>query len=67
MVIPGYDPDDLDEALESRLSTDELEEYLTDSELERYRAGDENLVDLLDEDEIKRTLDRGTDSPDTSG
>ncbi|WP_440770268.1 hypothetical protein [Natronorubrum sp. DTA28] len=62
MVIPGYDPDDLDDALESHLSAGELEDRLTESELERYRAGDESLVDLLGEDEIERMLDRGDDA-----
>ncbi|WP_436344805.1 hypothetical protein [Natronorubrum sp. FCH18a] len=65
MPVPGYDPEDLDDVLESRLSDDELEDRLTESELENYRAGDESLVDLLDEDEIERTLDRGDDSAET--
>lgn len=62
MPIPGYDPEDIDEMLESRLSDNEIESKLTESELERYRAGDENLIDLLDEKEIERVHERGDNS-----
>ncbi|WP_339102687.1 hypothetical protein [Haloterrigena salinisoli] len=62
MPIPGYDPEDIDEMLESRLGDDEIESKLTESELERYRAGDENLMDLLDEEEIERVRERGEGS-----
>ena len=58
MPIPGYDPEDIDEQLESRLDDEELENRLTDSELESYRDGDANLIDFLDGDEIEGILDR---------
>ena len=59
MPVPGYDPDDIDDVLESRLGTEQIENQLTDAELERYRAGDETLADLLDDEMIERTIDRG--------
>ncbi|WP_440764100.1 hypothetical protein [Natronorubrum sp. DTA7] len=58
MPIPGYDPEDIDEQLESRLDDEEIEDRLSDSELEAYRNGDANLMDFLDEDEIGGILDR---------
>ncbi|UHQ98990.1 hypothetical protein HYG81_24890 (plasmid) [Natrinema zhouii] len=62
MPIPGYDPEDIDEMLESRLGDDEIESKLTKSELGRYRAGDAILMDLLDEEEIERVRERGDGS-----
>ena len=56
MVSGGYDPSDLDTALEALLSEDEIPEYLTDEEWDSYHRGDETLVDLLDGSEIKRIL-----------
>ncbi|WP_162989716.1 hypothetical protein [Natronorubrum halophilum] len=58
MPIPGYDPEDIDEQLESRLDDGEIERKLTDSELKAYRDGDANLIDFLDGDEIERILGR---------
>ncbi|SDJ50525.1 hypothetical protein [Natronorubrum texcoconense] len=58
MPIPGYDPEDIDEQLESRLDDGEIERKLTDSELEAYRDGDANLIDFLDEEEIEGILGR---------
>lgn len=58
MTIPGYDPDDLNDALETRLEERDVERHLSDEEREAYRRGDADLVDLLDEDEIERLLDR---------
>lgn len=52
MPVPGYDPEDVDDALETNLSDEQLEEYLSESERESYRAGDADLIDLLSEDEI---------------
>lgn len=64
MVIPGYDPEDLDDALESNLREGELDEFLTDDELRSYRREEVTLVDLLDESEIERVLDREKSSDD---
>lgn len=57
MPVPGYDPEDIDDALESNLGEGELEEYLSDDELRSYRRGEADLVDLLDESAIERALD----------
>lgn len=62
MPISGYDPEDIDDMLESRLTDDEKAELLTDAEWEAYRRGDESLVDLLSSGEIKRVFD-GRDVP----
>ena len=58
MPVPGYDPDDIDDALEAHLGDEQIEDRLNDSELERYRSGDETLMELLDEGTIERILDR---------
>ena len=58
MPVPGYDPEDLDDALESNLREGELAEFLTDDELRSYRREEADLVDLLDESTIERVLDR---------
>jgi hypothetical protein len=52
MVIPGYDPEDLDDILESRMDAHEIETFLTDAQWESYRNDDETLVDLLDDEEL---------------
>ncbi|WP_049927885.1 hypothetical protein [Halopiger goleimassiliensis] len=57
MPIPGYDPDDIDDKLEGSLTDDQLESHLSDAELEAYRDGDESLIDLLEEDEVRRIVD----------
>jgi hypothetical protein len=58
MVSGGYDPADLDTALEALLDEDEIPEYLTDEEWDAYRRGDESLVDLLDGPEISQILQK---------
>lgn len=58
MVSGGYDPADLDAALEALLDEDEIPEYLTNEEWDAYQRGDESLVDLLDGSEIKRILQK---------
>lgn len=55
MTIPGYDPADLDDALESRLSERDVEAFLTDEERRRYEEG-ESVVDLLDDEDIRHLL-----------
>ncbi len=65
--VPGYDPEDIDDTLESLLEDDEIEQYLSETELEAYRNGDEDLIDLLEGDEIHRILERKdgpVDAPD---
>lgn len=57
MPVPGYDPEDVDDALETNVNDEQLAEHLSESELESYRAGDAQLVDLLSEDEIQRLVD----------
>jgi hypothetical protein len=52
MVIPGYDPEDIDDALESRLEENELRERLTDEEWDAYQHREAALADMLDENEI---------------
>ncbi|MFC4541301.1 hypothetical protein ACFO5R_05110 [Halosolutus amylolyticus] len=64
MPIPGYDPDDLDDALEAAVDDEDLEDALTDEQWEAYRRDDAALVDVLDEAEIERLLDRRSDSTD---
>ena len=56
MVIPGYDPDDLEDALETQLNREGKGEYLTEEEQRRFESG-ESLVDLLDEEDIRRLLE----------
>ncbi len=58
MPVSGYDPEDIDDMLESRLTDDEKAQFLTDAEWEAYQRGDESLVDLLSSSEIKRIFDR---------
>jgi hypothetical protein len=55
MVIPGYDPDDLDEQLEDRMSESDLDRYLTPAERGRYESG-ESLVELLSTEDIRDVL-----------
>lgn len=57
MVIPGYDPEDLDDVLEARMDEAEIETQLTDEQWEAYRRGRESLVDLLDDDEIRELVE----------
>lgn len=57
MPVPGYDPDDLDEALERKLDDRDVSEFLTETERQQWESG-ESLVDLLDEDDIDRLLEK---------
>jgi hypothetical protein len=58
MPVSGYDPDDVDDALERMLEDREVSEFLTEAERQQWGTGD-SLVDLLDEDDIDRLLERG--------
>jgi hypothetical protein len=57
MPVPGYDPSDVDDMLESHLTDQQLAEYLSDAEREAYARGEAGLVDLLAESEIDAILD----------
>ena len=61
MPVPGYDPEDVDDALESRLGEEDIRERLTDEEWESYQHEEASLIDLLDESEINRMLDDAGD------
>ena len=56
MAIPGYDPDDLDGNLQARIDEEDVEQYLTEDELQRLQEGT-SLLDLLDEDDIDRLVE----------
>lgn len=58
MPVSGYDPDDIDDALERMLEDREVEDFLSEDERRQWESG-ESLVDLLDEDDIRKLLDRG--------
>jgi hypothetical protein len=60
MPISGYDPDDVEQLIETTLNEkfdrDELASRLQDDDLERVDSG-ERLVDVLDEETIDTLLD----------
>lgn len=56
MPVPGYDPEDLDDVLETKLTRQQKQAYLTDEEWATYRSGDVSLIDLLDDEEIEGLL-----------
>ncbi|WP_101294764.1 hypothetical protein [Halegenticoccus soli] len=58
MPIPGYDPDDLDAVLAERVEKRGAESVLTPAQRREYESG-ASLVDLLDEEEIRRLLRGG--------
>lgn len=55
MPIPGYDPEDVDEKLESLMAERDPSNWLTPAERREYEAG-ASLVDLLDEEDIRDLL-----------
>jgi hypothetical protein len=66
MPVPGYDPEDLDDALENKLTRQQKRDYLSEEEWAIYRSGDASLIDLLDDGEIEGLLadaDGTTDAP----
>jgi hypothetical protein len=64
MPVPGYDPNDLDETLRTRLEASDPGEYLTPAERERYENGASPL-DLLDGEDVERLLgETGRSEPD---
>ena len=56
MPVPGYDPEDVDDMLESRLGESDIRERLSENEWQSYQDGDATLVDLLDDEEIQGML-----------
>jgi hypothetical protein len=60
MTIPGYDPDDVDAALERLLAERDPAQYLTDAERARWEDG-ERRSDLLDDGDVRRLLAADTD------
>lgn len=57
MPVPGYDPEDVDEALEAKLEESDVRSHLTDEEWQSYQNNQAGLVDLLDDDEIEKILE----------
>jgi hypothetical protein len=57
MVIPGYDPEDIDDTLEAHMDEGEIEQLLSGTELQAYRDGDASLIDLLSSDEIQELIE----------
>lgn len=55
MPVSGYDPDDLEETLAELLAEHGHDEFLTEAEHERVKAG-ESLIDVLDTEDIERLL-----------
>ena len=56
MTVPGYDPEDLDDALRTRLEARSAAELLSAEELAAYEA-DEDLLEALDVDTIAALLE----------
>jgi len=57
MPISGYDPEDIDDMLESRLTDEQKAQFLTDEEFDADQRGDESLIDLLSPTEIRQIFD----------
>ncbi len=57
MTVPGYDPDDLDAALEALAAEEDIDDLLTVEERARWEAG-EGLSGLLDDEDVERLLAR---------
>ena len=56
MPVPGYDPEDLDAALEERMAELGTDAVLSEGQLQEYEEG-ASLVDVLSSEEITRLLD----------
>jgi hypothetical protein len=56
MPVPGYDPEDVENMLESQLDEDSAREAMSEEDWESYQNDEERLVDVLEDDEIKRIL-----------
>lgn len=62
MTIPGYDPADLDRALERRLDAPDRRALLTEEQQARYEDG-ESLLELLDGETISQVLGLSESAP----
>lgn len=56
MPVPGYDPDDVEDMLDSKLDEKEIQSELSDSEWESYQNEEASLIELLDDEQIDRVL-----------
>ena len=56
MPVPGYDPEDLDDALRTRLEAGSAAELLSAEELAAYES-DEDLLEALDAETIAALLE----------
>jgi hypothetical protein len=57
MPVPGYDPEDVDDMLETRLEETDVRSHLSDDEWESYQNDDASLVELLDDEQIEQLLE----------
>lgn len=57
MPVPGYDPDDVDKMLESKLGESGIRDRLSESEWQSYQDGDGKLIELLESSEIEGLLE----------
>jgi hypothetical protein len=62
MAIPGYDPEDVEEAVRERLDDGDPGELLDEAERRAYEAG-EDLLEALDSETLE-SLVVGDESPD---
>ena len=62
MAIPGYDPEDVEEAVRERLDDGDPGELLDEAERRAYEAG-EDLLEALDSETLE-SLVFGDESPD---
>ena len=62
MAIPGYDPEDVEEAVRERLDDGDPGELLDDAEQRAYESG-EDLLEALDTETLE-SLVVGDESPD---
>ena len=62
MAIPGYDPEDVEEAARKRLDDGDPGELLDETEQRAYESG-EDLLEVLDAETLE-SLVVGDESPD---
>ena len=55
MPVPGYDPEDLDDALKTKLEQGDPAALLSEDELRAYQ-NEEDLVEAFDTETIRRLL-----------
>jgi hypothetical protein len=57
MPVPGYDPDDVDDLLETKLEATDVQQHLSNDEWQSYQNDDASLVELLDDEKIDQLLE----------